>query len=71
MLFEREEKENMYLDNQMLEDAINILSLSQPETFQDQCILEFLKELMVYKKIGLSPKQVKDLKSKAHIGLAG
>ena len=61
----------MYLDNQMLEDAINILSLSQPETFQDQCILEFLKELMEYKKIGLSPKQVNDLKSKAHIGLAG
>lgn len=61
----------MYLDNQMLKDAINILSLSQPETFQDQCILEFLKELMEYKKIGLSPKQVNDLKSKAHIELAG
>ena len=49
----------------MKENAINVLGLSEPESVLDKCVLEFLMELREYRKIGLTPKQVGELKERS------
>lgn len=60
----------MYLDDEVLENTVNVLSLSELESVLDKCILEFLQELRKYRKTGLTPKQVGELKNREPIGLS-